>query len=101
MSAPLNRIQKRRIAVAALALLLFSGTATYFAARGLGIRRGTEGPLILVIFLIVVVPGWFWWRMGRAERDRRANSNQCLKCGYDLYGNVSGVCPECGRSIRL
>ena len=21
----------------------------------------------------------------------------CGGCGYDLYGNVSGVCPECGR----
>ena len=21
----------------------------------------------------------------------------CLGCGYDLYGNVSGTCPECGR----
>ncbi len=20
----------------------------------------------------------------------------CIKCGYDLRGNVSGVCPECG-----
>jgi hypothetical protein len=22
---------------------------------------------------------------------------QCMVCGYDLTGNVSGVCPECGR----
>ena len=21
----------------------------------------------------------------------------CSGCGYDLYGNVSGVCPECGQ----
>jgi len=21
---------------------------------------------------------------------------ECIKCGYDLTGNVSGVCPECG-----
>ena len=24
----------------------------------------------------------------------------CYKCGYDLTGNVSGVCPECGRPIQ-
>jgi len=24
---------------------------------------------------------------------------QCLKCGYDLTGNVSGRCPECGTPI--
>ena len=22
--------------------------------------------------------------------------NQCPRCGYNLTGNVSGVCPECG-----
>ncbi|MGD8454240.1 MAG: hypothetical protein PVJ57_20700 [Phycisphaerae bacterium] len=23
----------------------------------------------------------------------------CLRCGYDLTGNVSGRCPECGREL--
>ena len=23
----------------------------------------------------------------------------CLRCGYDLTGNVSGVCPECGHPV--
>ena len=23
----------------------------------------------------------------------------CQKCGYDLTGNVSGVCPECGTEV--
>lgn len=23
----------------------------------------------------------------------------CRECGYDLTGNVSGVCPECGTPI--
>jgi hypothetical protein len=23
----------------------------------------------------------------------------CLKCGYDLTGNVSGTCPECGEAV--
>jgi len=37
----------------------------------------------------------------RAENlaaHRRANS-LCLKCGYDLTGNVSGTCPECGGKV--
>lgn len=28
--------------------------------------------------------------------DNRAMLNQCLRCGYNLTGNTSGVCPECG-----
>jgi len=23
----------------------------------------------------------------------------CKKCGYNLTGNVSGICPECGEQI--
>jgi hypothetical protein len=23
----------------------------------------------------------------------------CVQCGYDLTGNVSGVCPECGENV--
>jgi len=23
----------------------------------------------------------------------------CARCGYDLTGNVSGVCPECGHGV--
>jgi hypothetical protein len=29
----------------------------------------------------------------------RARTGTCAKCSYDLTGNVSGVCPECGRKI--
>ncbi len=32
-------------------------------------------------------------------RRRRLRMNHCLECGYDLTGNVSGVCPECGERI--
>jgi len=31
--------------------------------------------------------------------DRRIPPHCCPSCGYDLRGNVSGVCPECGRMI--
>ena len=27
---------------------------------------------------------------------QRKKHGQCVKCGYDLRGNVSGICPECG-----
>lgn len=34
----------------------------------------------------------FGWR-------RVYRSGLCQECGYDLTGNVSGVCPECGTAI--
>jgi len=30
------------------------------------------------------------------RRRHRGKRGQCLSCGYDLTGNASGVCPECG-----
>ncbi len=28
---------------------------------------------------------------------RRRLPDHCKKCGYNLTGNVSGICPECGK----
>ena len=33
-------------------------------------------------------------------RARRRARGECLRCGYDLRGNISGVCPECGGRVR-
>ena len=32
-------------------------------------------------------------------RGRKPKPGYCLKCGYDLTGNESGKCPECGEAI--
>jgi hypothetical protein len=36
---------------------------------------------------------------GPLRRYRRRRTGQCMKCGYNLTGNVSGICPECGEQI--
>ena len=36
---------------------------------------------------------------GPLRRWRRKKRGQCLNCGYDLMGNKSGVCPECGTEV--
>jgi len=33
------------------------------------------------------------------RRRRMARDDVCRKCSYDLTGNVTGVCPECGSPI--
>ncbi len=44
--------------------------------------------------LIILLPTAILWR-----RDRRRAKGQCHRCGYNLTGNTSGVCPECGTAI--
>lgn len=36
-----------------------------------------------------------------ALQPRRAPDRPCGACGYDLAGNLSGVCPECGANVTL
>ena len=36
---------------------------------------------------------WFW------PHARGTSPGHCRKCGYDLTGNVTGRCPECGTPV--
>jgi predicted RNA-binding Zn-ribbon protein involved in translation (DUF1610 family) len=47
-------------------------------------------PLIAVLFFLY----WRRWRF------RREEAPLCRHCGYNLTGNVSGICPECGATIE-
>ncbi len=38
---------------------------------------------------------------GPFRRYRRRSKGQCVRCGYDLTGNVSGICPECGLKLSV
>ena len=52
-------------------------------------------PLWMPLIVIVLPTALLWWR----DR-RRIPPGHCQTCGYNLTGNVSGVCPECGTPIR-
>ena len=34
------------------------------------------------------------------RQRRRLRTGLCIQCGYNLTGNESGICPECGRPTR-
>ncbi len=73
-----------------------------------GWRRGIAGQGGMLHFLL---PFWIpsalfaavFWSCYRPYylRRRRMKLGLCLRCGYDLTGNVSGVCPECGTKIAV
>jgi hypothetical protein len=39
------------------------------------------------------------WGNRRYRRMVRSRNELCTKCEYDLTGNVSGICPECGERV--
>jgi hypothetical protein len=55
--------------------------------------RGVALPLWLP--LLISAPAAFLWYRDR----RRPPPGHCQRCGYDLTGNVSGRCSECGEKV--
>lgn len=51
-------------------------------------------PLWLPFGLIAIPTAFLWWR------DRPIPPGHCQRCGYDLTGNISGCCPECGTPAK-
>lgn len=47
--------------------------------------------------LVLLAEFWILDRVGFLPRKRRPSL--CEKCDYDLTGNESGICPECGTPI--
>ncbi len=47
-----------------------------------------------VLLPCTLFTAWLWYR------DRRFPGATCQQCGYNLYRNTSGVCPECGAGVR-
>lgn len=50
---------------------------------------------LLIPFVAIAIPTTVLWYRDR----RRAKLGYCAKCGYDLTGNESGRCPECGKAV--
>jgi hypothetical protein len=53
------------------------------------------------ILILLWCPAIYAWLKGRRQnrRNKRIALGLCLDCGYDLTGNVSGTCPECGGKV--
>lgn len=51
---------------------------------------------VMLLFLPAVILGIRLMRVPHRSLDRA-----CPSCGYDLTGNTSGVCPECGVRVPL
>jgi len=57
-------------------------------------QLGHVKPLWKPLAFIIVPTAFLWW----LDR-RRIPPGHCQNCGYNLTGNVSGTCPECGSRI--
>ncbi len=70
-----------------------NGVGLRFALVGMTRVNGFTLPLVYP-FAAVAIPTLLVWRFWRTP----VKPGHC-KCGYDLMGNTSGVCPECGEPV--
>jgi hypothetical protein len=56
-------------------------------------------PLWALLVLLSIYPAYVFLREP-LRHWRRSRKGLCVKCGYDLTGNVSGTCPECGTEVK-
>jgi|GEM_PF-3045227 len=57
-----------------------------------------QTPASFLFCVLLVYPVVALIRSPARRRRRRRREGLCLRCGYDLKGNVSGTCPECGET---
>jgi len=55
-------------------------------------------PMVASLYPIPICLTVAW--LLRLRNSNTASPNCCKECGYDLTGNTSGVCPECGEKAR-
>lgn len=67
----------------------------------------TEGDTVVILLqsgfwlLLLSSPGvGLWLIVDAVLRKERHGHRHCVQCGYDLTGNVSGRCSECGASVE-
>jgi len=79
------------------AVIVVSGTEYRFSRCTT--QRSVTVPIWMLLLLFGSYPLVAFIR-GPMRRYRRRKKGLCLKCGYNLMGNVSGTCPECGTTKR-
>lgn len=82
------------VVLALSAMLPYGQTSEYFidenlAVAAMGLSVFLLAPPVLAVRLVEVLTEHF-----------RIPHGYCRKCRYNLTGNVSGICPECGTPIR-
>src|SRR5947209_15697553 len=87
---------KRALVALAVALLALDWLRKFDAVRHNPVAAGAASALVIAACALPVarVVGR---SAARATLRRRFETGRCLRCGYPMTGNISGVCPECGR----
>jgi hypothetical protein len=83
----------------ALASALASGAADTYERFGMIFMQ-----TVWAVFPASLIGSYFVAKSVERTRHRRWRrrlaAGQCITCGYDLRGNTTGICPECGTRTQ-
>lgn len=71
--------------------------------RDIVVLAGIMAVVAVVILPVTFLVAFFISELSAStarRRQGRAARGYCVNCGYDLTGNESGRCPECGERVR-
>ena len=74
-------------------------TVFLFSPRPPAPARSVAIPLWIVFIASGGLAGGLWLTGRHSSAAMRIRTGHCVHCGYNLTGNVSGVCPECGTAV--
>ena len=57
----------------------------------------TNGALIILIACLLI---FLTCLLASSFNGGRRRRGECGQCGYNLPGNESGICPECGLAVE-
>lgn len=87
-----------RVSIISVGLVLIGNLMAYGRWYLFPMRDAGGAVVVGVCFLPLI---WFLVRRLRPWQQHAhcMRNNLCRQCGYNLTGNVSGICPECGTKI--
>lgn len=82
--------------ITSFAVFILLGMPYRFGMRQSGV---SETPELITLILVPLVTGYASGRVFLRWTRPPKKTGHCGNCGYNLQGNVSGVCPECGARL--
>jgi hypothetical protein len=83
---------KLLLGVSLFCLVSGAGRWRLDAWTNLSVEGGSKIWLVMLVVSILTL-------LHARQQARRENLRICTSCGYDLWGNTSGKCPECGMDL--
>jgi predicted RNA-binding Zn-ribbon protein involved in translation (DUF1610 family) len=90
------RAARRLVVIASVASVLALIGPEYWQTWYVFVDPGRDAPAFGGIAVVVSLLMLF---LVTRQFNSADGPPECYQCGYDLTGNVSGVCPECGRRV--